>query len=106
MAGGRCIVIDRASGEPGFLGPEGKDDQGDLHPCPAFGRSGENHGPPLAIKQGFEYDESWIRLDRVGEAGALQANGRMIKVSIPGGYDLPREARGIDAGAKGWFGFF
>jgi hypothetical protein len=46
------------------------------------------------IKHMFEFDESRIDLDALEQAKALQKKGSMIKASIPGGYDFPRELMG------------
>ena len=48
----------------------------------------------LRLKHMFEYDESRINPDAVEKAKALQQKGSMVKASIPGGYDLPRELMG------------
>jgi uroporphyrinogen-III decarboxylase len=48
----------------------------------------------LKMKPMFEYDECRIDLGAIEEARALQAKGTMIKASIPGGYDFPRELMG------------
>ena len=48
----------------------------------------------LKIKHMFEYDESRINLNTLEQAKELQKKGSMVKASIPGGYDLPRELMG------------
>jgi uroporphyrinogen-III decarboxylase len=48
----------------------------------------------LKMKPMFEYDESRITIDAIEEAKALRKTGTMIKASIPGGYDFPRELMG------------
>ena len=48
----------------------------------------------LKIKSMFEFNESRIDLNAVEQAKDLQKKGSMVKASIPGGYDLPRELMG------------
>jgi len=48
----------------------------------------------LKIKHMFEFDECRIDLAALEKAKVLQKKGSMVKVSIPGGYDLPRELMG------------
>ena len=48
----------------------------------------------LKIKPMFEFDESRIDLKELDQAKELQKKGSMVKASIPGGFDLPRELMG------------
>jgi len=48
----------------------------------------------LKVKHMFEYNESRVNLDAIEQARVLQKKGSMIKASIPGGYNLPRELMG------------
>ena len=48
----------------------------------------------LKVKHMFVYDSSRIDSQALEKAKALQKSGSMIKASIPGGYDLPRELMG------------
>ncbi|MBQ3078871.1 MAG: hypothetical protein IJC48_02565 [Clostridia bacterium] len=46
------------------------------------------------IKHMFEYDESRVDTDALLQAKKLQSQGVLIRASIPGGFDLPRELMG------------
>jgi len=48
----------------------------------------------LKIKHMFEYEESRFNPETLEKAKVLQKQGVMVKASIPGGYDFPRELMG------------
>ena len=48
----------------------------------------------LKMKPMFEFNESRIDLEAVEKAKELQKKGTMVTISIPGGYDFPRELMG------------
>ena len=48
----------------------------------------------LKIKPMFEYDPSRVNADQLQQAVRARNEGTLIRASIPGGYDLPRELMG------------
>jgi uroporphyrinogen-III decarboxylase len=49
------------------------------------------------LKPMFQFEESRIDLGVVEQAKALQKKGTMVRASIPGGFDFPRELMGEEA---------
>jgi uroporphyrinogen-III decarboxylase len=48
----------------------------------------------LKMKPMFEYSDERVSMADIGKAKVLQSGGTLIRASIPGGFDLPRELMG------------